>query len=153
MKRIIPLLIITLLLISCSSLLISKSQDISDEGKEILLKERVQTLWEGMVKRDRGLMYDMYDPFFRINVNKMQFVGMNMPIYYFNPELKLYEIKGNVARINVKVEYEVRGVKLHGKEVKEPRKETVTTETWLFIDDNWYRQYVDNLSEASLVKY
>jgi hypothetical protein len=141
------------MLTSCASLPSGKTRELSDGQKEQLLRQRVQAIWDATVRQDRSTVYDMLDPFFRVKVDKSFFLAMKGFVTYFDTEIKAVEVKGNVARAAVRVEYETRGLHMHGKEVKPERKETVTMETWLFIDGNWYREFVDNLSETSVAKY
>ncbi|MCG2720930.1 MAG: hypothetical protein L6290_02785 [Thermodesulfovibrionales bacterium] len=127
----------------------------SEASREALLKERVMKMWEAQVTGDRATMYDMYDPFFRARVKKGLFADKDTSyISYYNPMVESVDIKGNVAHVRVKMEYEVKGLDMPGGgKYDEPRKENITNETWLFIDGTWYRQFIDYITEAAFAKY
>lgn len=153
LKKIIFILLLFLILGGCTMATVG-SKGMTDADKERLLAERVKLLWDAMVKRDRETIYDMYDPFFKSRENKLTFAGRQIPIYYYNPEIRQIDIKGNVATVKVKIEYEIKGFKTQlGTVINEPKKEVITTETWLFIDDNWYKEYIDQIFDSTLAPY
>lgn len=121
--------------------------------KEELLRQRVQEMWHAQVNGDRETMYDYYDPFFRARVTKGYFAGITIPIFYYDPVVDSVEIKGNVAEVRVSMEYEVKALQGKLGTIDVPRKHNVDRETWLFVDGNWYRQYIDYISESSFAKY
>lgn len=122
------------------------------EEKERLLKERIKMMWKAQAEGNKKDMHDLYDPFFRARVGKDDFAGNKLAAKYYNPEIASVDIKGNVAQVKVKVEYELSSM-IAGKPVQEPKKEVVTNETWLFIDGTWYRQHFDYISESSFALY
>jgi len=128
-------------------------KEITPEEKEKLLKERVNAMWDAQIRRDRRVMYDLYDPFFRARVTKDWFGGQNMPAHYNKADIQELNIKGNVADVKVKIVFEIKGVMLLGKLHSEPPKESITSETWLFVDGNWYRQFIDYITEGSIAVY
>lgn len=121
--------------------------------KEGLLRQRVQEMWHAQVNGDRATMYDYYDPFFRARVKKGFFAGREIPIHYYNAAIDSMEIKGNVATVRVGMEYEVKGLPGRLGLIDVPRKASIDHETWLFVDGNWYRQYIDYSSESTFAKY
>ncbi len=131
----------------------AETKEITAEKKEQLLRERVNAMWDAQIKRDRRVMYDLYDPFFTSRVTKDWFAGQNMPAHYSNTEIQEVDIKGNVANVKVKIVFEIKDVMLLGKLHSEPPKESVTSETWLFIDGNWYRQFIDYITDSSIAAY
>jgi hypothetical protein len=153
MKRTALLLIFGMLLVSCATTTGQSGRSLSPETKEALLRERVMTMWNAQVKGDRATMYDLYDPFYRAKENKGAFVGTAVPLFYYNPEIKEIGVKGNVATVRVQMEYELRRYMVRGREVSQAKQQVVTTETWLFIDGNWYRLFFDNLTEAPVARY
>ena len=121
--------------------------------KEALLRQRVQEIWHAQANDDRETMYEYYDPFFRARVKKGFFGVKTVPIYYFNPAIESLEVRGNVATVRVRMEYEVRGYPGQLGPIDVPRKQNVDHETWLFIDGTWYRQYINYLTDSSFAKY
>ena len=121
--------------------------------KEELLRQRVQEMWHAQVNGDRGTMYEYYDPFFRARLKKGLFAGKEIPIYYYNAAIDSMEIKGNVATVRVSMEYEIKGLPGRLGPIDVERKANVDHETWLFVDGNWYRQYIDYSSESTFARY
>ncbi len=121
--------------------------------KEGLLRQRVQEMWHAQVNADRGTMYEYYDPFFRARVKRGFFADKEIPIYYYNAAIDSMEIKGNVATVRVSMEYEIKGLPGRLGPIDAPRKSNIDRETWLFVDGNWYRQYIDYSSESTFARY
>ena len=121
--------------------------------KEGLLRQRVQEMWHAQVNGDRKTMYEYYDPFFRARVKRGFFEVKTVPIYYYNPAIEFLEVRGNVAKVRMRMEYEIKGYPGRLGTIDVPRKENVNQETWLFIDGTWYRQHINYLSESSFAKY
>lgn len=147
------ILLIVLTIGACATA--HKSSDLSDVGEETLLKERATEMWKAQAAGDRAKMYELYDPFFRARVKKGIFADKDIPyMHYYNPEVLAVDIKGNVATVRVKMEYEIKELTApDGRKIDQPRKENITNETWLFIDGNWYRQYIDYMTDSSIAKY
>lgn len=129
--------------------------ELSDPQTEALLKERATEMWKAQASGNRAEMYDFYDPFFRARVKKGSFTDKEVEfIKYYNPEIFDVDIKGNVATVRVKMEYEIKGLTApSGRKIDQPRKENITNETWLFIDGNWYRQFIDYMTDSSIANY
>lgn len=152
-KKIISILLLFLMLGGCTTATVGNKK-ISDADRERLLAERVKILWDAMVKRDRETIYDIYDPFFKSRENKYAFAGKQIPIFYYNPEISEIIIKGNVATVKIKMEYEIKGFRTPlGKEINEPKKKVITTETWIFMDDNWHKEFIDQIADATFAPY
>jgi len=147
-------LLIVLTIGACAT--INRSADgLSDVQKEALLKERATEMWKAQTANDRAKMYELYDSFFRARVKKGTFADKEVAyIKYYNPEVLDVDIKGNVATVRVKMEYEIKGLMgTRGEKIDQPKKENITHETWLFIDGNWNRQFIDYMTESSIVQY
>jgi hypothetical protein len=153
MRNILSVALLAFLLVSCATATTGTRHTLSKEEREKLLRERVMTVWTAMVSGDRGIVYDMYDPFFRAKKNRAEFKSMPMKIYYYNPAIEGIDIKDNVATVRVRETYEIKGIRMFGKEVNQSPKDAVTTETWIFIDDNWYRQYINYIMDESLADF
>ena len=131
-----------------------QSVEMTGAEKEVLLKQRVMAMWIAQVAGDREMMYDFYDPFYRARASKKVFAGKSIPIRYYNPEIASVDIKGNVADVSVKMEYEIKDIMApSGKLLSQAMTKTVTKEKWLFIDGTWYREYYDPFTESSIADY
>ncbi len=152
MLRISVLILMGLVLCSCATLT-PGSVDSPAFDREQRLKERAARMWDAMVKRDWETVYDMSDPFFRAKNRRDAYKVRNTPVYHFSPEVRAVDIQCNIATVSVRFEYELKGLTVMGKEISQSRKETVITERWIFVDDNWYRQYIDNITDSSFASY
>lgn len=131
-----------------------KEQEAIGQGeRERLLRERVMKMWAAQVEGDRNAMYDLYDPFFRARLDRDPYKEQKLHAKYYNPEITSIDIKGNIAEVGVKVEYELSGIVMMGRPVKEPRKETITNEIWLFMDGTWFREFVEYITESRIAIY
>jgi len=154
MRKSLLFVLSALLLVSCATAPSGGGHSLGAAEKEQLLRERVMMAWNAMVERDRGKIWEMYDPFFRARQPKGLYEARKMSVYYYDPQIREVDIKGNVAIVKVRVDYEVKDIKTRlGKVINEPKKETISTDTWVFMDGNWYRQYISNISESSLLQY
>ena len=153
MKKMLSIALLAFVLVSCATATTKTSQALSKEEKEKLLRDRVMTVWTAMVGGDRGIVYDMYDPFYRAKQDRDAFKGKAINIYYYNPYIEEIDIKGDVATVKVRQTYEIKGIKMLGKEVNQPPKEAITTETWIFVDNNWYREYINYIMDRPGVDF
>ena len=147
------MLMLSLLIAGCSPMKGTRSTGLTDEAKkEAMLRNRVMELWGTQVDGDRGRMYDYYDPFFRARVSRAHFAGKALPVRYVDPHIVQVEMYGNVATVRVSVDYQGT---LAGKfgPVDAKKKDNVTNETWLFVDGNWWRQYIDYMIDFTFAKF
>jgi hypothetical protein len=158
MKKVFLAVLISLsLLIACAGIESkrkSMSEDLGSPEKVALLKERVNDFWSAFVKEDYEKIYNIYDPFFRAKTDKNTFFGTLGKIKYHEFEIKDIKVEGNVARVKVRTVYSLPKVKLKTQEFSTP-EETPTEfeETWLYIYDNWYKEYYLYSLETGVVKY
>ena len=146
------MLMLSLLIAGCTTMTGTRSIGLTDEAKEAMLGERVMEMWGAQVDGERGRMYNYYDPFFRARVSRAHFAGKAVPVQYFNPHIVQVEIYGNVATVRVSVDYQgTLAGKLGPIDVK--KKNNVTNETWLFVDGNWWRQYIDYTVDFTFAKF
>ncbi len=120
--------------------------------KEEMLKKRVFDFWQAKVNSDREKQYDFYDPFFKFHVSKDNFKTMGTNINYENPQIQEVIIEGNVASSKVTVVYfgELPG---RLKPVAIEKTPAEINQTWLFMDENWYLEFIDNINETKFTRY
>ena len=62
--------------------------------------------------------------------------------------------KGNLARVQVEIESSVPEFTLpNGKVISQPPKTVKFLETWMFVNDDWYREFYDEMSEKPFSHY
>jgi hypothetical protein len=131
----------------------SLSDDLGSPEKEALLKERATEFWSAFVNEDYDTIYALYDPFYRERTPKLQFLGTVGRIKYHETEVKDVSVEGNVAKVTVRVVYSLPKLRMKKKEFEVPETTTEFQERWLYVYDNWYKEYFLESVEAGVVKY
>jgi len=152
LKKTILIMLSFVMLTGCAAATIG-SKGMGKEEKESLLRERAAANWQAMIDRDWGRVYDHYDPFFRSRITREWFIGQGMVIYYHGFKIEKVDMQGNVAKVAMTVEYSARHMGKFGKEIVRERTEKVIVETWLFVDNNWHRQYYDSFTDGTFAHY
>jgi hypothetical protein len=129
------------------------SDDMGSPVKEALLKQRINAFWSAFMKEDYETVYNLYDPFFRAKTDKYAFFGQLGKIKYHDFNIQDIKINGNVAKVALNITYSLPTVKLRIQEFSVPKSTTEITETWLYIYDNWYKEYYLYSIEAGIVNY
>ncbi len=158
MKKVFLAVLISLsLLMACAGIeskTKSMSEDLGSPEKVALLKERVNDFWSAFVKEDYEKIYNIYDPFFRAKTDKNTFLGTVGKIKYHEFEIKDIKVEGNVAKVKVRTVYALPKMRLKTQEFSTPEKTpTEFEETWLYIYDNWYKEYYIHSLEVGVVQY
>src|SRR4030043_1234825 len=126
----------------------SMSDDLGSAEKVALLRERANEFWSAFVKRDYERVYDIYDPFFQSRTAKKSFVGQLGTLQYHDFEVKDIKVEGNVAKVTVKVVYSMPHYTVKMQEFKVPETTTEFEEPWLYVYDNWFKEYYLQSIEA-----
>lgn len=121
------------------------------EDKRRLLETRVKAYWQAMLKGDHQTTYALHDPFFRARMNFESYVSRRGPMRYLEYELREMKIQGNTAYVEVWIRYEVPRIRILGQDRSIPATETVIEDTYLYLDDTWFRKYIDPMSGGSAV--
>jgi len=107
------------------------------------LKERVDAYWQAILADDYSAAYPFLDPYFRAAVPLDQYLKLMGRIKYHSFSVGEVEIPDNTATVKTTIEASVPEFTVMGKTVKRDKAELSFTDTWLFIDGDWYRQYVE----------
>ena len=153
MRRIVFVILIAFMLASCTTATIASRPQLSDGEKEKLLRERVAENWQAMVESNRGRAYEIFDPFFRTRTTREWFVGLATPVKYHSFEIGDVSVQGNVAIVWVDVKYSIKHIGSLGQKIEELNREKNLKEKWLFIDNNWYRQFFDASTDGTFAHY
>jgi uncharacterized protein YchJ len=129
------------------------SEDMGSPEKAALLRARTNEFWSAFVKEDYKHVYALYDPFFRVRTPENVFLGNVGKIKYLGFEIQEVKVEGNTAKTKVKITYSVPYIKLTTQEFKVPETNAELTETWLYIYDNWYKEYYMSSESAGAAKY
>ena len=121
--------------------------------KEKLLRERVSAYWKGMIKKDTKTTYQLHDPFFKAKIPYDYYASHRGPMVYHAYAIEAVKIDGNVAKVKIRVKYEVPKINMLGKETSVPPTDVSADDVYIFIDGTWYRQFIDSLSGGSAIDY
>jgi hypothetical protein len=112
------------------------------------LRARVEDFWQGMIKSEWNRLYDAFDPWFRARITRQGYASSRGGFIYHEASLADVDVKGNIADVKVRVSVEMPEIEIFGKRVGMPRHERVLEERWLWVVDNWYRQFSDEKGEG-----
>lgn len=158
MKKTISLLLFFVMLTSCAGLRTTGKSMAEDPGspeKAALLQERAKEFWDATVKEDYDKVYSLYDPFFRANnADKSAVIGKLIgKIKFHKSEVKDIRVEGNIATVTVSVVYSVPEMKMKIQVFSVPDTATEFEETWLYIYDNWYKEFYSAMMDKSFADY
>jgi hypothetical protein len=155
MKKIVPALLMVVFLTSCAGTgRYSMVEDLGSSRKVNLLRKRANEFWSAFLNKDYEKVYTLYDPFFRARTNKYTFMGRMGKVKYHKFEIKDIKVEGNVAKVKVGIVYSMAAVRTKiGKTMEVPETPDEIEETWLYIYDNWYKEYFVGMVEKPVVYY
>jgi uncharacterized protein YchJ len=131
----------------------SMSDDLGSTEKAALLRSRVSESWAAFVKEDYEKVYALYDPFYRAKTDKLMFFGQMGKVKYHNFEIKDIKVEGNIAEVKLKVVYAVPPMKIKLHEFSVPETTGEVEEKWLYVYDNWYKEYYLQSLEIGVADY
>ena len=124
-----------------------------EKSSETHLRERVEKYWNAMQTQDWATSYAVNDPFFRDKVAYDTYRANRGRIKHLSHEILAITLQGNIAKVQVRFDAEVPEFIYNGKPFSKPRQSYETTDTWLFIDDDWYREYYDQVQDIRFTNY
>ncbi len=112
------------------------------------LRARVARFWEARKRADWYDNFDLLDPFFRVGVNRDQFVVNQLKTVYHDYEIRDVNLSGNSAKVTVRYSAEVPELMLKsGQHVSIARHDADSTEEWIWADGDWYRVAKDAMGQ------
>jgi hypothetical protein len=158
MKKTIFSFAILMILAACAGLKTTENSMVEDPGspkKIALLRERANEFWNASVKEDYEKVYSLYDPFFRAShADRSAVISQSMgKIKYHKAEVKDIQVEGNIAKVKVSIAYSVPAVRMKVQVFSVPETPAEFEETWLYIYDNWYKEYYRAAVEKGFADY
>lgn len=126
---------------------------VSEEYKEQLLRQRVAERWQSMVDDNKSKTYEYYDPFFRSLITPENMPGLKSPAKYYSFDIKGIDMQGNVAFVDVEVEYSYSLIGSLGQKIERERTKVVINNTWLYMDGTWWLKFVDAITDGTFAQY
>ncbi len=152
----IGFLIPALFLVGCSNSLPVNNSLVNDLGspdKVKLLEQRATGFWEAMVKHDLQKAYEFYDPFMRSRMSVHEFINKHGLVRYDSFAIEDIKVEGNIGTVKITVTYHVPKVKVFKREFTMPKTTRTFEERWLYVYDNWYKEYYLRMMEAGMAFY
>ncbi len=141
MKRILLVLLIGFSLAACAGSPRKMVEDQGSPAKVALLRERVNEYWTASVNAEYEKTFYLFDPFFQASTNKYSFLGTRGVIKYHSFEIKDIKVDGNVGHVTMMIVYSIPKSVFKKAEFSKPPTSAEFVEPWLFVGDNWYKEY------------
>lgn len=131
-----------------------KIAEVQARATEARLRERVTQYWQAMQDGQYETAYTVMDPFFRNKRDLKTYLNSTGAIKYHRYRVGSIVQKGNLARVEMEIESSIPKFTLPtGKTISQPVKTITFWETWVFVNENWYREHYDELAEKSSTSY
>ena len=121
--------------------------------KTAMLRSRAEAFWKALMAQDYETAYGLFDPFFRGRFRKVDYLASTGMVKYHNFEIKDVQVEGNMGRVTLRYKYEIPTVSTRLGPLTRPPTKVKITETWLFIDGNWYKEYRSESTDAVFGRY
>ncbi|MDQ5910636.1 MAG: hypothetical protein QG599_2733 [Pseudomonadota bacterium] len=129
------------------------AQQKQERMSEPRLRERVTVFWKAMQDEDWAAAYAINDPFFQAKMPFSAYGASRGLIKYHGYELLEITREGNIARVRGRFEASIPEFVLKGKPYSRERQSYEKTETWLFVDGDWRREYHEEAQDIRFTRY
>jgi len=133
-----------------------RAEAASPNASETHLREQIAHYWQAMIDDQYETTYASQDPFFRTDVSYKSYrERMGIIKYHSYKVAEVNLLRPNLAKVTVEVEASVPGFKSSttGQVYTQPKKARIFTETWLFLDGDWYHEYYDEYNDYRHSQY
>lgn len=117
------------------------------------VRERVTAYWQSFVNGDYATAYSFLDPYFRSAISLNRYLQQMGRVKYHSFKLGDIHVEGNIATVAVTIEASVPPFKVAGETVSREKEEMSFTETWLWIDREWQREYFEKSTNNRWTRY
>lgn len=120
------------------------------EEKAARLKARAQAFWNLRVKDDFEATYDYFDPAYRNLTPRDAFAKFQGNLRYHKAQVENVEIRGNIAYVKVRMNFEVLPTEVLGQKFSRPPRDAEVSNEWLWVYDNWYMVHQTALGNRAI---
>lgn len=137
----------------------SEERGLSDnslnEERKSALRERVAQFWQAMEEGDFSTAYKFYDPFFRAVNSEQRFTSLTGKITYDDYETKDVSLRGSLAEVTGIVRADVIPFRAPttGELIEQDERWVPIRDNWLWIDDQWYREFYSEGMDLKYTRY
>ena len=102
---------------------------------EEILRDRVMTFWDHMIKGEFDKSYEYELPLFRKKTRMVEYIGSfnTVIVQWHSAKVDRIKVEGTSASVDMTVRTEVRLPK-----IKSVERDSLLTEKWVKADDVWY---------------
>lgn len=123
-------------------------------GTEARLRARLAAYWTAKEHGAHAEAYRLLDPFFRSQRSLAAYAASSDRIRYHHHDVKAVDIAGRIATVRLEVDASVPEFTLStGETVSRPRERHGIDERWVFVDDDWYREYREQPGDLRFTRY
>jgi hypothetical protein len=124
-------------------------------ASEQALRKRIHDFWKAMIAAEHDIVYTFYDPFYRAKNSWLLYRSNVGRIEYDSYQIHDVQIDGPVAKVKLTTKATVPPFRARstGEVLSLPQREVPLTDTWLWIDDNWYREYYSESQDKKYTRY
>ena len=131
-----------------------KPAEIQTRASESRLRERVTVYWQAMQDGQYQTAYAILDPFFRHERDLKTYLTNKGVVKYHRYRIVQVAQQGNIAKVQMEIESSVpEFTTSSGKTISHPARTISFVETWVFVNNDWHREYYDELTEKSFTRY
>lgn len=129
------------------------TDDVGSPAKISLLKKSAQKFWEKMVKGSYKKTYAFFDPFFRANFREVDYLSATGKIKYHSFQVKNVSVEGNIGYVSIEYEYEIPELLTKFGKYSRATTRANNTETWVYVDNKWLKEYFNEMGEFKYSRY
>lgn len=118
-----------------------------------LLEQRADAFWKASEAADYQATYEFFDPFFRAHVSRASFEQRMGSVKYHSHELGETRLEGRLGGVKTTIEMSVPETVIDGVKVSKDRQTAQFWDLWVFVDDQWYREYYEETSGKTWTRY
>ncbi len=138
-------------IVGCGGANQEKEKIVSQQDREMLLKERVESRWKAVKSRDYVSLYKFFTPAKRKLYDYEQFVsGRGETVNWKEAQVTDIDISQNLASVVISVSYDLSLPGDVAFKIKNPLGviQTILGERWLWKDNEWW--YADSAPQSAI---
>lgn len=125
-----------------------------DPRSEAGLRQRIDAYWQAMQEGDYTKSMKFFDPFFSARVDPIRYLSMVGRIKYSAHRVEELSIDGPSASVMTVIRASVPPFQAKtGEIIQQAERDIPLNDTWLWVDDNWYREFYSEAQEVRFTRH
>ena len=111
--------------------------------EEAVVRAREEGFWKSLMEGDYAKTFEFQDPFFRARTNLQVYLSTMGKIKYSSAHVDSVRIDGLRAEVTTTIRASVPAFKVPstGETISQPERKAAVKSTWLWLDDQWVREF------------